>query len=66
MPIRGLVFLATAALLGLQVLATPTSAGQRVALVISNASYAHAPSLAVDRSVDWTPITPDRRSVFHA
>ncbi len=26
--------------------ATPTSAGQRVALVIGNASYAHAPSLA--------------------
>ena len=46
MPIRSLVLLAAAALLGLQVLAMPAFAGQRVALVIGNASYAHAPSLA--------------------
>ena len=46
MPIRSLVLLATAALLGVLVLAMPASAGQRVALVIGNASYAHAPSLA--------------------
>ena len=46
MLIRSLVLLAAAAVLGLQVLATPVSAGQRVALVIGNASYAHAPSLA--------------------
>ncbi len=46
MSLRSLVLLAGAALLGLQVLAAPASAGQRVALVIGNASYAHAPSLA--------------------
>ena len=46
MPIRSLVLLTTAVLLGLLVLATPVTAGQRVALVIGNASYAHAPSLA--------------------
>ena len=42
MSLRSLVLLASAALLGLQFLATPASAGQRVALVIGNASYAHA------------------------
>ena len=46
MSFRGLVLLAAAAMLGLQLLATPVSAGQRVALVIGNASYAHASSLA--------------------
>ena len=48
MSLRSLVLLAGAALFGLQVLAVPapTSAGQRVALVIGNASYEHAPSLA--------------------
>ena len=43
---RALVLLALVALLMTSVLATPASAGQRVALVIGNASYAHAPSLA--------------------
>ena len=46
MSFRGLVPLAAAAMLGLQLLATPASAGQRVALVIGNGSYDHAPSLA--------------------
>ena len=46
MSLRSLLLLASAALLGLQLLASPASAGQRVALVIGNASYAHAPSLA--------------------
>ena len=43
---RALVLLALVAVLMTPVLATPASAGQRVALVIGNASYAHAPSLA--------------------
>ena len=46
MPIRSLLLLAAAAMFGLQLHTTPVSAGQRVALVIGNASYAHAPSLA--------------------
>ena len=46
MLLRNLVLLAAAAALGLQILATQAWAGQRVALVIGNASYAHAPSLA--------------------
>ena len=37
---------AAAAVLLLSLLAAPASAGQRVALVIGNGSYAHAPSLA--------------------
>ena len=41
-----LVLLALVAVLMTSVLAVPASAGQRVALVIGNASYAHAPSLA--------------------
>ena len=43
---RNLVLLAAAAALGLQLLATQTWAGQRVALVIGNGAYAHAPVLA--------------------
>ena len=46
MSLGSLVQLAAAALLGLQLLAQPALAGQRVALVIGNASYAHAASLA--------------------
>ncbi len=46
MSLRSAVLLAGAALLGLHLLAAPALAGQRVALVIGNASYAHAPSLA--------------------
>ena len=37
---------AAAVALGLQLFSAPVSAGQRVALVIGNASYAHAPRLA--------------------
>ena len=46
MSLRSLVLLAVTAILGLHLLLTPASAGQRVALVIGNASYAHASSLA--------------------
>ena len=46
MSLRNLVLMAATAALGLQLLATQAWAGQRVALVIGNASYAHAPSLA--------------------
>ena len=45
-PRGALVLLTLIAVLMTSVLATPASAGQRVALVIGNASYAHAPSLA--------------------
>ena len=44
--LRTLLPAVAAAILGLQLLVLPASAGQRVALVIGNASYAHAPSLA--------------------
>ena len=45
--LRGsMVFLTLVAVLMTCVLTPPTLAGQRVALVIGNASYAHAPSLA--------------------
>ena len=46
MSLRSLVLLAGAAVLGLHMLAAQASASQRVALVIDNASYAHALSLA--------------------
>ena len=46
MSLRSAVLLAGAALLGLHLLAAPALAGQRVALVIGNASYDHASSLA--------------------
>ena len=46
MSLRTLLPVVAVAILGLQLLALPALAGQRVALVIGNASYAHAPSLA--------------------
>ena len=46
MSLRTLLPVVAVAILGLQLLGTQASAGQRVALVIGNASYAHAPSLA--------------------
>ncbi|MDE0202523.1 MAG: SUMF1/EgtB/PvdO family nonheme iron enzyme [Rhodospirillaceae bacterium] len=47
MSFRGVVLLTAAAMLGLQLLATPASAGQRVALVVGNGGYdpEHAPEL---------------------
>ena len=47
MSFRGFVLLTAAAMLGLQLLATPASAGQRVALVVGNGGYdpEHAPTL---------------------
>ena len=46
MSLRTLLPVVAVAILGLQLLGTQASAGQRVALVIGNGSYAHAPSLA--------------------
>ena len=46
MSLRSLLLVVAAAVLGLQVLATQVWAGQRVALVIGNASYAHVSRLA--------------------
>ncbi len=43
--LRTLLPVVAVVILGLQLLAAPALAGQRVALVIGNASYAHAPSL---------------------
>ena len=46
MSLRNLLLVPAVAILGLQVLATQVSAGQRVALVIGNAAYAHVSKLA--------------------
>ena len=46
MSLRSLLLVVVVAVLGLQVLATQVWAGQRVALVIGNASYAHVSKLA--------------------